>query len=162
MTRTTLVRIIFLVATQGSFGCDSPITPTRPSTALNVEAGVIIASTSAFSVANGTLSGFVTEITPTGRVPIEGVIVANGEGGHAVTDASGAYRIQELWVCPCAAQPWVNAGTTFLWIEKAGYADPVGQPPSIFNRGQPDASSVGWRDVIINGDTRFDIQLVRG
>ena len=86
----------------------------------------------AFSVADVTVSGFVFEVTSTGRVPIEGVTVANGEGWGGLTDANGAFSFRPVWVCPCAAQPWVPAGTTFLWVAKDGYEDPAGQTLSVF------------------------------
>ena len=105
-----------------------------------------------------TLSGFVFENTPTGRRPIEGVTVANGEGNYATTDASGFYSMRPVWVCPCPAQPRVEAGTTFLWVTKDGYIDPPGTPASVFG---PGLGGPGTRDAKIDGDTRFDIELVR-
>lgn len=114
-------------------------------------------SNPAFHVAEVTLSGIVFENTPTGRRPIEGVDVLNGEGNYATTDRNGAYSLGPVWVCPCAAQPWVDAGTTFLWVTKDGYTDPSGTPASVFG---PVAGAVGTRDVRIDGDTRFDIELV--
>ena len=111
----------------------------------------------AFQVADVTLSGFVFENTVTGRRTIEGVIVANGEGNYGTTDASGFYSIRPVWVCPCPAQPRVEAGMTFLWVTKDGYADPPGTPASVFG---PGIDGPGTRDVRIDGDTRFDIELV--
>ena len=111
----------------------------------------------AFSVVDVTVSGVVFEVTATGRVPIEGVNVANGEGSFAVTDAKGSFSFSPVWVCPCAAQPWVPPGTTFLWIWKAGYDDPPGQPVSVFGA----VVGANARDVTINGDTTVEIQLVR-
>ena len=112
----------------------------------------------AFQVADVTLSGVVFENTPAGRRPIEGVTVANGEGNYATTDASGFYSVRPLWVCFCPAQPLVEAGTTFLWVTKEGYTDPPGTPASVFG---PAVGGAGTRDVKIDGDTRFDIELVR-
>lgn len=111
-----------------------------------------------FHVAEVTLSGMVFETTPDGRRPIADVDVLNGEGEFAKTDANGFYSLGPVWVCPCAAQPWVEAGTTFLWVTKDGYADPPGTLASVFG---PAAGSPGTRDVRIDGDTRFDIELVR-
>ena len=111
-----------------------------------------------FHIAEVTLSGIVFENTPAGRRPIEGVDVLNGEGESATTDADGFYSLGPVWVCPCAAQPGVAAGMTFLWVRKDGYTDPSATPPSVFG---PAAGSSGTRDVRIDGDTRFDIELVR-
>jgi len=114
---------------------------------------------SSYSVADVTLSGVVYEMTPNGRVPIEGVSVSNGEGGLAVTDADGFYSIRPVWVCPCSSQPWIDGGTTLLWVQKDGYGDPALQPVSVFTRGIPNPGP-GWRDVRIDGDTRFDTELL--
>jgi len=108
-------------------------------------------------VADVTVSGVIFEMTPTGRVPIEGATVANGEGWFGLTDADGSFSFRPVWVCPCAAEPGVDAGTTSLWVGKDGYEDPAGQPPSRFSS----YAGPGYRDLMINGDTRIDIQLVR-
>ena len=63
--------------------------------------------TPAFHVAEVKLSSVVFETTSNGRVPIAGVVVANFEGSAATTDANGFYSFGPVWVCPCAAQPWV-------------------------------------------------------
>jgi hypothetical protein len=91
-------------------------------------------------------------------MPIAGVVVANGEGSYATTDANGRYLLGPVWVCPCSAQPWIEAATTFLWVSKDGYGDPAGTAGSVF---WPGTASPGTRDVKIDGDTRFDIELVR-
>jgi hypothetical protein len=52
----------------------------------------------------------------------------------------------------------VDAGITSIWVDKEGYTVPAGQPTSVFDRLGSDNSI---RDVTINGDTRFDIELVR-
>ena len=111
-------------------------------------------------MADVTLSGVVSEVTPNGLVPIEGVGVSNGEGGYSVTDANGFFSIKPVWVCPCSSQPWIDANTTLLLLWKDGYEDPAGQSPSLFAQGLANPGP-GWRDVMINGDTRFDTQLVR-
>jgi hypothetical protein len=56
---------------------------------------------------------------------------------------------------------WIAPGfLTAISIQHTGYQDPPGLPPL---RGPmfhiPNGS--GWREVLIDGDTRFDIQLVR-
>jgi hypothetical protein len=135
--------------------------PTAPSPALPTQQVPPLGNANpAFSVAEVTLSGVVFELTPTGRVPIEGVGVSNGEGEYAVTDASGVFSLRPVWVCPCSAQPWIDAGITLLWLWTDDYVDPPGQPPSLFTRGMTNPGP-GWRDVMINGDTRVELELVR-
>lgn len=94
-----------------------------------------------------TLSGIVYEVTPTGHIPIEGVDVycdSCGEFGHTsvFTDAKGAYSFPEVF-----------NGSNPLIVRKEGYRDPPGTPLG--------PVSQGWRQVTVNGDTRFDIELVR-
>lgn len=157
MTNRLRIGLLFFVLATGLAGCDGsrardmigpPLPPPPPPRI----------GDPAFSVADVTVSGVVFEVTPSGRVPIEGVIVANGEGWGGLTDANGAFSFRPVWVCPCSAQPWVPAGTTFLWVEKDGYKNPPGQQPSVF--GGYYAKS-GAQDVTISGDTRIEIQLVR-
>lgn len=161
MTNRTHTGLLLLVLAAGLAGCDGgrPSGPIGPST-LPPQQTPPPAPIPAFSVADVTLSGVVSEVTPNGLVPLEGVGVSNGEGEYAVTDANGLYSIRPLWVCPCSAQPWIEPGTTLLWLWADGYDDPPGQPPSLFTRGIANPGP-GWRDVVINGDTRFDTQLVR-
>jgi hypothetical protein len=89
-----------------------------------------------------TLFGTIFEITPTGRVPIEGVgVYCDGCGspvGHTqtYTDADGLYSLA-----------WSPNGPTPLLVGKAGY-DVV---------GKANQSIVA----MVNGDTRFDIELAR-
>ena len=95
-----------------------------------------------------TLSGVVFERTPTGTAPIEGVeVYCDGCGspyGHtfAYTSADGFYSFG-----------YTYSGTNPLLIRKAGYGDPPGQAPG------PIQGSLR-REVMVNGDTRFDIELV--
>ena len=93
------------------------------------------------------LSGLVFEVTATGRLPIEGVSVYCDSCGdlfghtYAYTDANGLYRFA-----------WTANGATPLIVGKNGYA----------LAGNPPAGPVeGWIVVSVNGDTRFDIELVR-
>jgi hypothetical protein len=96
--------------------------------------------------ANNTLSGQVFETTATGRVPIEGVqVYCDGCGspvGHTFerTDANGQYRFE-----------WTPNGAMPLLVDKAGYA----------LANQPVGSMPGLIVPTVNGDTRFDIELVR-
>ena len=122
-----------------------------------------------YSVADVILSGVVYEMTPIGRVPIAGVRV-QADHFHvfptpdAVADSQGFFRFGPVWVCPCSWTPWVNAGITAIWVGKDGYEVPAGPRDSIFHHPDyPDAlPDHHLRNVTINGDTRFDVQLVRG
>jgi hypothetical protein len=102
-------------------------------------------------MADVTLSGVVFEETPTGRAAIESVGVycePCGAETHswASTDANGFYTFTGVWIDP-AHFP------TRIWIGKDGYLDPPGLPPTPLGGG--------WREVVINGNTQFDVQLVR-
>ena len=104
------------------------------------------------------LSGVVFEMTPAGRTPIAGVQFWSSEQAMGVTDANGVFRVRPVWVCPCEWAPSVEANMTAIWFEKAGYGHPAGLPKSrfVFTGGSDD-----YRDVKIEGDTRFDVELVR-
>ena len=82
-----------------------------------------------------------------GRVPIEGVSVYCDSCGdvfghtYTYTDTNGLFRLA-----------WTRNGATPLIVGKKGYA----------LAGNPPAGPVeGWIVVSVNGDTRFDIELVR-
>lgn len=111
-------------------------------------------------LADATLSGRVYEVVsefPRQIAGIEGVAVyceQCGESTHnfAFTDATGEY------VFPRGV--WTEGRPSFpvrIHVEKAGYRDPPGLPN--ITPGNP--SGPGWREVVINGDTRFEIELVR-
>ena len=94
-----------------------------------------------------TLSGVVFEVTESGRLPIEGVSVYCDSCGdpfghtYAYTDPDGFYRFA-----------WSANGATPLIVGKEGYA----------LAGTPTVGPVeGWIVATVNGDTRFDIELVR-
>jgi len=95
----------------------------------------------------GTLSGVVFEVSSTGNAPVENVQVycdACG-GGHVstYTDGNGAYSFSDV---KTAVYP--------LWVAKQGY--------DLVNPTGP--AGAGWLGSIhtqVNGDTRFDIELVR-
>jgi len=65
--------------------------------------------------------------------------------------------MKPVWVCPCEWAPSVEANMTAIFFEKAGYEHPAG-PKSLFVFT---GGSDGYRDVKIQGDTRFDVELVR-
>jgi hypothetical protein len=89
-----------------------------------------------------TLSGTTYEMTASGRVPVPGVSVycdsCGSPDGHtfATTDSEGAYRFD-----------WALNDATPLLVSKSGYRLP--------------AVTDGRIVAIVNGDTRFDIELVR-
>jgi hypothetical protein len=105
------------------------------------------------------LSGVVYELTPTGRRPIAGAIVycePCGKETHtfATADDNGLYHFSGdlatgggVWVAPGVPTP-IAVG-----YYNKDYEDPPGLPAM---RQGP-----GWREVLIDGDTRFDIELVR-
>ena len=116
-------------------------------------------------VATHTLSGVVSEETPNGLVPIEGVLVEEyscedvsasppffGNSCPVVvyqtmtTDKSGVYSFSGLYA----------GGRNSIGAEKEGFEDPVA-PDGTEHPDAPDRS----RRVTITGATRYDIQLVR-
>ena len=160
MEHSKYARLLLLVITAGLAGCDNArLTSPTPAAVVPPQTPPANANPP-FVVANVTLAGVVFEVTPSGRVPIEGVGVSNGEGEYDVTDANGYFSLTPVWVCPCSYQPWIGAGVTLLWLWTDDYVDPPGQPPSLFTRGMTNPGS-GWRDVTIDGDTRVELELVR-
>jgi hypothetical protein len=94
------------------------------------------------------LWGIVSELTATGQIPVPDVEVycdACGEDGHTFThtDADGLYNFPEVY-----------ANSLDLLLQKDGYTDPPGTPPS------PIKSRL-VRRVNVVGDSRFDIQLMK-
>ena len=110
------------------------------------------------------LSGMVYEVTPAGPVGIPGAYVyceACGLITHtwATADASGVYRFSGDLAT--GGGIWLSPGfLTAIAVQHKGYQDPPGLPPlrgPLFHI----PSGPGWREVSIEGDTRFDIELVR-
>ena len=103
------------------------------------------------------LYGLVYEETPAGRVGIAGAAVyceVCGEATHtwAIADANGFYRFSGDLAT--GGGVWLRSGIpTVVGIEHDDYQDPPGVP-LMFSQG-------GWRQVMVSGDTLFDIQLVR-
>jgi hypothetical protein len=100
------------------------------------------------AVIGGTLSGIVFQVTAAGNQPVEGVDVycdSCGPSGHSssVTSIEGHYSF-----------PGTPGGRNMLLLSKSGY-----------NLRRPDSTTFdGWMGGIIatvNGDTRFDIELVK-
>jgi hypothetical protein len=159
-TLTSGIAIMVGLVSAGCGGSSGSPAPSAPSTTLHVgpTAGNYPTNPTLVGV---TIFGVVSETTPAGPVPIEGVTVycdSCGTVGHtsAYTDANGYYSFsgdlsQDGGV-------WVQEGfTNPLIVRKEGYDDPTGLPP----RTWPGSPLLGWREVTINGDTRFDIELVR-
>jgi len=104
---------------------------------------------SAIPTGSFNLSGIVSEATPAGSKPLAAVDLEiavcpplnQAAASHikTVTDANGFYSVSNM--CP---------GTTYVWLAKAGYK---ASPPR-----QCDGDCL---HATINGDTRFDIELVR-
>jgi len=102
-----------------------------------------------------TLSGTVYELAgnPSHPVGIEGVWVyceQCGESTHnfALTDSTGAYVFPRGF--------WTEGRPAPVSVTKDGYTDPPGRPSPT----PPNPTGAGWREVVIVGDTRFDIELV--
>jgi hypothetical protein len=102
--------------------------------------------------AGGTLSGVVFELIPGGRAPIASAEVyceSCGPDGHSLTrtDSDGGYIIKGA-----------VGGVNLLLVAKPGYDLP--RPDWTF----PNRTSLSWIggvNATVNGDTRFDIELVR-
>jgi hypothetical protein len=114
-------------------------------------------------VAIYTLSGVVSEVTPTGVVPVEGVLLEESSCEYvaqappffpgkaceayisqtAKTDKRGLYSFSGLY----------SGQGNVVWAGKEGFEDP-------FPQHYPE-NSEGGQAVTIDDNTRFDIQLVR-
>ncbi len=171
MSSRTHARLLILVVAAGLTGCDgaSSRLPTAPSMPqLQQTPRPTGSGPDTYHVADVILSGVVYEVTPMGRVPIEGVRVQSDyfhvfPTSDAVTDSQGFFSFRPVWVCPCSWAPWVDAGVTSIWVDKDGYEAPAGQPASVFHHPlYPDVRSDDrLRAVTINGNTRFDVELIR-
>jgi hypothetical protein len=164
MTETSRFGVVLLMFGCGfAAGCSGPSQPSQaagPPASVTAAAQTFTYPTHPTRLAV-TLSGLVFEMTPTGQQPIAGVEVycdSCGESGHTavMSDANGFYRFNGD--ITSGGGVWVETGiTTPLIVAKDGYKDPAGLPP----RTWPASGTTGWREVVINGDTRFDIQLAR-
>ena len=111
------------------------------------------------TLTGASLSGVVYELTATGRTPIAAAVVyceLCGEKTHtfSTADDHGFYHFSGdlakgggVWVVPGVPTP-IAVG-----YYNPDYEDPPGFPAVGYGRG--------WREVLIDGDTRFDIDLVR-
>jgi hypothetical protein len=141
-TRAFAVAAAMVLATL-VLGCSdgsNPVTPTPPQTPA--------APTPLPSETLYTLSGVVFEATRNGNQPREGVQVYCDSCGSPVghtsvdTDSNGAYVFTHA-----------KNGRTPLIITKAGYR--VVDPSEVYSDGG------GVKVAIVNGDTRFDIEIIR-
>jgi len=109
----------------------------NPGTVVDVEivnGALVVTQSEVFPPGTPTLSGIVTELTPIGPVPLSGVDVyrAVTTGWRsATTDKDGLYRI-----------PGLIDVTDKVSVSKEGYQS-------------------NSQNLTMNGDTRFDVQLVR-
>ena len=158
----TLFGIVLLVLGTGLSGCSthstsSPTAPTAPSPTVASPPPTVTGVT---VLTDATLSGMAYEVvadSPRQIVGIEGVAVyceQCGESTHnyAYTDSNGNY------IFPRGV--WTDGRPLFpirIWVHKDGYRDPAG----LSKPTPPNPSGPGWREVKIDGDTRFDIELVR-
>jgi hypothetical protein len=152
-------RSLLLVLATTLGGCDSTNLPSAPST-VQQPVAMVAPQPPAPSwppgpfTADATLSGIVFEMTPAGPVPIEGVAIyceLCREATHswARSDANGFYRFTGVWA--------LGGLPTSISVGKDGFIDPIGLPPPT----PPNPSGPGWREVRIDGDTRFDVELIR-
>jgi len=141
----------------GCGGLDSSRMPSSPSP-LPPQALIPAPSASRFppgTLTGVSLSGVVYELTPTGRKPIARASVyceLCSEETHALAtaDDNGFYHFSGdlatgggVWLSPGVPTPIL-----------VGYLNPDFEDP-------PGLPRPGWRDVRVDGDTRFDIELVR-
>jgi hypothetical protein len=139
----------------GGCGSNSPTTPLTPSP----PPAVVPAPDQDPALTAVSLSGVVYELTPAGRIPIAGAVVYCEPCGlethtFAYADDNGFYRFSGdlatgggVWVAP--GVPTLIA----VGLYNRDFEDPPGLPPLRFGPG--------WRAVLIDGDTSFDIELVR-
>ena len=165
MRHSTLVLSSVVVLALGVTGCgggDFVATPLAPST-LPPQSVAPVPSPGSFltghTLSGVSLSGVVYELTPTGRSPIAGAIVycePCGAETHtfATADDNGFYHFSGdvatgggVWVAPGVPTPLA------VGYYNEDYEDPPGIPTT--------ARGPGWRHVLMDGDTRFDIELVR-
>ena len=152
MTIRTYIAVLVLALTTGLTGCDGDDSP-APTAPSAVQAPLpppvrtpIRAQFPPGVLSDFTLSGVVLEVTATGYIPIEDVAVyceLCGEETHSwsVTDSSGIYSFTGVWTTPGSPTP--------VSFNKKGYTDPLAD------------TSSGNRQIMINGDTRLDVELVR-
>jgi hypothetical protein len=148
--------LVLALGLGGCGGSDSPATPLTPSPP---PPQAVVPNPGGYTLMGVSLSGVVYELTATGRTPIARAVVycePCGEQTHtfAYADDNGFYHFSGDLAR--GGGVWVNGGEPTpiaVGYYNKDYEDPPGLPPS---RNGP-----GWREVLIDGDTRFDIDLVR-
>ena len=150
MVPARLAGIAFVTAATVLAGCSpgrgAPLTPLSP-TPVPVPVAAPVAAPALPPVPH-TLSGVVFESTASGRVPVEGVhVYCDGCGspvGHTsfFTARDGSYSFG-----------WAYNSILPLLVQKDGYTV-VGATDVLSN-------GMSRRLVTINGDTQFDIELIR-
>ena len=159
MENSTHRGILILTLAAGLTGCDGSALsgPTAPSTRASrptvTTPAAALPPWPSGTLLDVTLSGTVYEMTPTGRVPIEGAVLYRelcSAETHAwvYTDSTGLYRFTGVWF---------DGRPMSVHIGKDGFADPAGVPRPT----PPNPSGAGWREVMVSGNTRFDVELVR-
>jgi hypothetical protein len=159
MTNRVLNGVVLLVLFGAVSSCGDNLTPPSPASPSNAITPQLTPPLGSV-LADATLFGMVYEVvaaSPRQIRGIEGVAVyceQCGESTHnyAYTGSAGNYRFPP--------GVWTEGRPTFpvrIWIGKDGYKDPAGLPKPT----PPNPSGSGWREVVINGDTRFDVELVR-
>ena len=153
--------LMLALALAGCSGSGSLPTPVSPSPSLPppvvVPAPPWPAGTG-YALRGVSLSGVVYELTPTGRTPIARAAVyceLCGEQTHtwAAADDNGYYHFSGDLAT--GGGVWLQSGvpTPISVGSNKDFEDPPGLPAL---RQGP-----GWREVMIDGNTRFDIELVR-
>ena len=152
MTNRTAFLVFVLAA--GLAGCDDGAPAPGPTAPPSVATPPTYPP-AGYSLSHVTLSGGVFEETMNGRVPIDAVAVycefcSAETHAWASTDSNGLFSFTAVWTNP-------SRFPTSIWIGRDGYADPEGLP-----RVTPgNAAGQGWREVVVDGDTRMEVQLVR-
>jgi hypothetical protein len=155
-TRRWFLRcIVLLVLAHGLSGCGgsgssaTPVAPSPPPQAAPTPPSSD-SWLAGYTLTGVSLSGVVYESTPAGWAPIAGALVyceLCGEITHtwATADANGFYSFSGDLAN--GGGVWLSPGTrTPVSVSADGYQNPPG---------------LGERYVLINGDTRFDMQMVR-
>lgn len=142
-----LALVFSLLVAIGISGCGSAKGPTSPSA---LQTAVVPPPPVVPSVPQPTyrISGVIAEVTAAGKVPAEGVQLycdsCGSPDGHtfASSDANGFYSFS-----------WARNGVHPLFVWKDGYV--VIHPSGTLSDG------TAVMNVTVNGDTRFDIEIVR-
>jgi hypothetical protein len=131
----------------GASGCGSPTGPTSP-TAPPTAVVPPAPAPQPVPLMTYTLSGVVSELTAAGKVPAEGVQLycdsCGSPDGHTFTasDANGLYTFV-----------WAVNGVHRLLVWKDGY--------DVIDAQDWLADGTAVKNATVDGDTRFDIQIVR-